>query len=334
MEPYGNTRNLINGLSLGDFAIVIVDCSLDFKSTYTTRDFLEPCSLARAFGFKELICCWNKMDLLRYSEEHFKKLRNKAVRYFGDLGFKVINIRFVLISALRGESITGRRTPCLSSWSTKVEAIRLNGREVAKVTIGERVELVVKASRHPVKEVLAFTAEILVVDPTSNFTEGAEQYICTVHEPEFRVVLSSIENSLNRKTGRGNRHSSNILKPGDLGIVYFAVLEEAVIEKGCNYPSMGRVITDVETELVELCPKPAKTGSSSSSGSVSFSRACVIMVEDGKVQIEKFDGKKFGWWKMQIEALLCQKDIDVVLEDMGSYSGRRCQKKKFSWIIG
>ncbi|KAJ0624547.1 putative translation protein, beta-barrel domain superfamily [Helianthus annuus] len=74
------------------------------------------------------------------------------------------------------------------SWSTKVEAIRLNGREVAKVTTGERVELVVKgplddavkrgcvlsASRHPVKEVLAFTAEILVVDPTSNFTEGAE----------------------------------------------------------------------------------------------------------------------------------------------------------------
>ncbi|KAM0040396.1 putative RNA-directed DNA polymerase [Helianthus debilis subsp. tardiflorus] len=39
------------------------------------------------------------------------------------------------------------------------------------------------------------------------------------------------------------------------------------------------------------------------------------MAEDGKVQIEKFDGKKFGWWKMQIEALLCQKDLDVVLED-------------------
>ncbi|KAM0060946.1 putative RNA-directed DNA polymerase [Helianthus debilis subsp. tardiflorus] len=39
------------------------------------------------------------------------------------------------------------------------------------------------------------------------------------------------------------------------------------------------------------------------------------MVVDGKVQIEKFDGKKFGWWKMQIEALLCQKDLDVVLED-------------------
>ncbi|KAJ0551110.1 putative RNA-directed DNA polymerase [Helianthus annuus] len=39
------------------------------------------------------------------------------------------------------------------------------------------------------------------------------------------------------------------------------------------------------------------------------------MAEDGKVQIVKFDGKKFGWWKMQIEALLCQKDLDVVLED-------------------
>ena len=39
------------------------------------------------------------------------------------------------------------------------------------------------------------------------------------------------------------------------------------------------------------------------------------MAEDGKVSIQKFDGQKFCWWKMQIEALLCQKDLDVVLED-------------------
>ena len=39
------------------------------------------------------------------------------------------------------------------------------------------------------------------------------------------------------------------------------------------------------------------------------------MAEDRKVSIQKFDGQKFGWWKMQIEALLCQKDLDVVLED-------------------
>ncbi|KAK1425161.1 hypothetical protein QVD17_20507 [Tagetes erecta] len=38
------------------------------------------------------------------------------------------------------------------------------------------------------------------------------------------------------------------------------------------------------------------------------------MAGDGKVTIEKFDGKKFGWWKMQIEALLCEKDLDAVLE--------------------
>ncbi|KAK1426155.1 hypothetical protein QVD17_14824 [Tagetes erecta] len=38
------------------------------------------------------------------------------------------------------------------------------------------------------------------------------------------------------------------------------------------------------------------------------------MAGDGNVTIEKFDGKKFGWWKMQIEALLCEKDLDAVLE--------------------
>jgi len=37
------------------------------------------------------------------------------------------------------------------------------------------------------------------------------------------------------------------------------------------------------------------------------------MAEDGKVQIEKFNGTYFSWWKMQIEALLVQKDLDIVL---------------------
>lgn len=37
------------------------------------------------------------------------------------------------------------------------------------------------------------------------------------------------------------------------------------------------------------------------------------MAEDGKTRIEKFDGQDFGWWKMQIEDLLCQKDLDQAL---------------------
>ncbi|VFQ96458.1 unnamed protein product [Cuscuta campestris] len=39
------------------------------------------------------------------------------------------------------------------------------------------------------------------------------------------------------------------------------------------------------------------------------------MAEDGKFQIEKFDGTDFSWWRMQIEDLLVQKDLDVVLGD-------------------
>ncbi|KAJ0496010.1 putative RNA-directed DNA polymerase [Helianthus annuus] len=38
------------------------------------------------------------------------------------------------------------------------------------------------------------------------------------------------------------------------------------------------------------------------------------MSDDGKVRIEKFDGKNFGWWKMQIKNLLIQKDLDATLE--------------------
>ncbi|VFQ93322.1 unnamed protein product [Cuscuta campestris] len=39
------------------------------------------------------------------------------------------------------------------------------------------------------------------------------------------------------------------------------------------------------------------------------------MAEEGKFRIEKFDGTDFSWWRMQIEDLLVQKDLDVVLGD-------------------
>ena len=39
------------------------------------------------------------------------------------------------------------------------------------------------------------------------------------------------------------------------------------------------------------------------------------MAEVGKFRIEKFDGIDLSWWKMQIEDLLVQKDLDLVLGD-------------------
>ncbi|MFS8024056.1 putative RNA-directed DNA polymerase [Helianthus anomalus] len=39
------------------------------------------------------------------------------------------------------------------------------------------------------------------------------------------------------------------------------------------------------------------------------------MAEDGKFRIEKFNGIDFAWWRMQIEALLGECDLDVVLEE-------------------
>ncbi|VFQ74430.1 unnamed protein product [Cuscuta campestris] len=41
-----------------------------------------------------------------------------------------------------------------------------------------------------------------------------------------------------------------------------------------------------------------------------------MMSEDGKIRIEKFDGQDFGWWKMQVEDLLCQKDLLPCLTGM------------------
>ncbi|VFQ87379.1 unnamed protein product [Cuscuta campestris] len=47
-----------------------------------------------------------------------------------------------------------------------------------------------------------------------------------------------------------------------------------------------------------------------------------MMSEDGKIRIEKFDGQDFGWWKMQVEDLLCQKHLPPCL------TGQKHEKMK------
>ncbi|VFQ81477.1 unnamed protein product [Cuscuta campestris] len=106
------------------------------------------------------------------------------------------------------------------SWVTKLKTIKLNGKQVAKVTAGEMVELVVEGPLaemvkwgsvitsscegvdvpDPVKEALSFTVELLVLDVS--FTQKAQQYLCTVHEADFTVAVSFISCSMNRKTGK------------------------------------------------------------------------------------------------------------------------------------
>ena len=43
-----------------------------------------------------------------------------------------------------------------------------------------------------------------------------------------------------------------------------------------------------------------------------------VMAEEGKVRIEKFDGKNFRFWKMQIEDYLYQKKLPEPLSSKRS----------------
>ena len=52
------------------------------------------------------------------------------------------------------------------------------------------------------------------------------------------------------------------------------------------------------------------------------------MAEEGKVRIEKFDGKDFGFWKMQIEDYLYQKKLHEPL------SGKKPEKmEQVDWDL-
>ncbi|VFQ72916.1 unnamed protein product [Cuscuta campestris] len=93
----------------------------------------------------------------------------------------------------------------------------------APVLIEDEGSNLITSSPDPVKEALSFTAELLVLD--DSFTQGPQQYLCTVQEAKFTVVVSS----MNRKD------SSLTLKAGDMGIAVFVVCEPAVAGHGTHY---------------------------------------------------------------------------------------------------
>ena len=92
------TRNMVTGASNCDLAIVIVDARRGIQTQTRRHSYI--CSL---LGIKHIIVAVNKMDLVDYSQEVYKKI--KADYREMAQGLDLNNIRFVPISALKGDNV-------------------------------------------------------------------------------------------------------------------------------------------------------------------------------------------------------------------------------------
>ena len=97
------TRNMVTGASTADAAVILIDA----------RKGLLPQSrrhlyLAHLLGIRSVIVAVNKLDLIGYSAEVFHTLRAEFERFAASLN--IPNLRFVPMSALRGDMVVERGT--------------------------------------------------------------------------------------------------------------------------------------------------------------------------------------------------------------------------------
>ena len=95
------TRNMVTGASTADLAIIHIDARHGVVEQ-TRRHSI----LTSLLGVPHLVVCVNKMDLVDYSEERFKEIREDFENFAARLNLH--DVTFLPISALKGDNVVDR----------------------------------------------------------------------------------------------------------------------------------------------------------------------------------------------------------------------------------
>lgn len=95
------TRNMAVGASFADLAVILVDASQGVLTQ--TRRHTRICSL---MGIKHFVFAINKMDLIDYSQEKFKKIRKEIRVLLAE--FEYSSAELIPVSATKGDNVTSK----------------------------------------------------------------------------------------------------------------------------------------------------------------------------------------------------------------------------------
>ncbi len=97
------TRNMVTGASTANLAIILVDARNGVIEQTCRHAFIA--SLLR---IKHLVVCVNKMDLVDYKEESFRKIQDEFAAFSSKLD--ITDVRYIPISALKGDNVVEKGT--------------------------------------------------------------------------------------------------------------------------------------------------------------------------------------------------------------------------------
>lgn len=95
------TRNMVTGASTADVAIILIDVRKGIVTQTRRHSFI-----VNLLGIKHVIVAVNKMDLVDFSEERYKKIKSE----YGELAdeLKIKNTYFIPLSALNGDNVVDK----------------------------------------------------------------------------------------------------------------------------------------------------------------------------------------------------------------------------------
>ena len=97
------TRNMATGASTANLAIVLIDARNGVLPQTKRHSFISA-----LLGVPHLVVAINKMDLVDYSEEVFMSIKDEFSEFTRKLD--VLDIRFIPVSALKGDNVVERST--------------------------------------------------------------------------------------------------------------------------------------------------------------------------------------------------------------------------------
>lgn len=92
------TRNMVTGASTADLAIILIDARNGLVEQTHRHSFI-----ASLLGLQHLVVCVNKMDLVDYDEDAYRKIVAEFKSFSSRLDIK--DITFIPISALKGDNV-------------------------------------------------------------------------------------------------------------------------------------------------------------------------------------------------------------------------------------
>ena len=97
------TRNMVTGASTANAAVILIDAR-----NGVAEQTIRHCYIASLLQIPHIIVCVNKMDLVKYSETVFEQIQKDFNSFSDKLDVK--DVRFVPISALKGDNVVERST--------------------------------------------------------------------------------------------------------------------------------------------------------------------------------------------------------------------------------